>query len=916
MIGADFVRALVGREYRAAPAAEAKPGLAEISGNASGFLQLWRPTRWNPDDLVGRRGIAIYDRIRRDDQVKGALALKKGAVLAPGWELTPASEDPEGEDVRDFVDHVFMNMEPLYGSLDDHIYELLSALDYGFAVSEIVWRLLEDPPYAGKYGLRTLKARKPHRFWFDVDAHDNLLPDGIRQDESLKFPVEKFLHYAYQREFGNWYGTSDLRSAYEWWWFKDNLIKWSAIYAERFAIPIARGKYPPGHPEKVDITNLRTMLENLQANTSMTYPNVFEVELLEAGGRGADIMRGFVQEANLGIARALLMPSQLGVSTQPETGTYAQSKTQFNVFLITVEDIRRDIAKDVVEQQLIRRVVHANYGPRPLPTFEFKPLQEEDEQRLLGMWLQAVTAGVVDTTPQDEVHIREVTDFPERTEKEIQAERDRLEAMLPPQPAPGAPPEPGEPPPDETPEEKAAREAEEAAKAKANGKPKAVAKAATWAPPPHGRFVRRVRSRTYYEPDQPRDEGGQWSETGAEDVAEANALHDSLKEDPIRAKKVVRDQERDRYAGKMLKLAGTVERVAKKAGRDDIAEVAKQSRKNIERARDAPKGNDPIFVFENDLIVLHGAIDKLAKPKKAGEGQAVLHYILTREPNAYERKVDFARIEEGQDGLEGEGKARMMEVLERMREALLGTVSKRLEAGDLTPSFVRNLDLKFKGELQRVAREVLGEGYRLGTREGRRMLREKRLQVRLVPGLPPEKALAFFEQKAFYITGVLKDRLLNGARNILYNGIKAGTPGTDVIRELKELFDEYLGDPTAIAPGKEEQAQPYRLETILRTNVNEAYNEGLKDGVDEEVDSGFVIGFLYSAIIDGRQTEVCEFLDGKILRPDTEDTNALTPSNHFQCRSILIPVTKDEGPVEFITAGQIGRALQLKQKGF
>jgi SPP1 gp7 family putative phage head morphogenesis protein len=98
--------------------------------------------------------------------------------------------------------------------------------------------------------------------------------------------------------------------------------------------------------------------------------------------------------------------------------------------------------------------------------------------------------------------------------------------------------------------------------------------------------------------------------------------------------------------------------------------------------------------------------------------------------------------------------------------------------------------------------------------------------------------------------------------------------------------------------------------------VNEAYNEGLKDGVDEEVDSGFVIGFLYSAIIDGRQTEVCEFLDGKILRPDTEDTNALTPSNHFNCRSILIPVTKDEGPVTFITAGQIGRALELKQKGF
>jgi SPP1 gp7 family putative phage head morphogenesis protein len=302
----------------------------------------------------------------------------------------------------------------------------------------------------------------------------------------------------------------------------------------------------------------------------------------------------------------------------------------------------------------------------------------------------------------------------------------------------------------------------------------------------------------------------------------------------------------------------------------------------------------------------------VAEPAK----KASAAYARTREPNTYEAKVDFARVEQGQDALQTEGKARLMEVLERMREALLGVVGKRLEAGELTPTWVRNLDLKFKGELQRVAREILGEGYRLGSREVRRMLREKRLQIRLVPGLPPEKALAFFEQKAFYITGVLKDRLLSGARNVLYNGIKNGTPSTDVIRELKELFDEYLGDPTAIAQGKEEQAQPYRLETILRTNVNEAYNEGLKDGVDEEVDSGFVIGFLYSAIIDGRQTEVCDFLDGKVLRPDTEDTNALTPSNHFNCRSMLIPITKDEGPVTFITPAQIGRALGLKPKGF
>ena len=510
MIGANLVRALVGRNPQA-KMVEVVPRPGEISGNDSGFLGRWMPTRWNPDELITRRGMRWYDKIRRDDAVKGAMALKKGAVLSPGWEITPSPDDPGGEEVAEFIEYVFENMEPLYGNLDDHLQQILTALDYGFSITEIVWRTIEEAPYAGWWGLRTLKPRKPHRFWFDTDAHDNLLPDGIRQDEN-KYPVEKFLHWGYRREFGNWYGQSDLRETYEWWWLKDNLIKWSAIYAERFAIPIAQGMYPAGHPVPEDIIKLRTMLENIQANTSMTFPDTFKVELREAIGRGADVLEKMVKAADTGIARAILMPSQLGVTAQPDVGTYAQAKKHFDVLLIVVTDIQQDIARQVVQQQLIRRLVHANYGSRPLPIFEFKPLQEEDENRLFTMWLSAVTAGVVDTTPQDEIHIREMTDFPERTEEEIQAERDRLEeeaaaAMEAQRQIAEQDKEPPKGPGEDEDEE------DEEDQGKENGKAKV--KAAGLVPPPHGAFVRRVRSREYdFDPNQPRDETGKWSPEG------------------------------------------------------------------------------------------------------------------------------------------------------------------------------------------------------------------------------------------------------------------------------------------------------------------------------------------------------------------------------------------------------------------
>ncbi|OQC23315.1 MAG: hypothetical protein BWX71_02101 [Deltaproteobacteria bacterium ADurb.Bin072] len=51
---------------------------------------------------------------------------------------------------------------------------------------------------------------------------------------------------------------------------------------------------------------------------------------------------------------------------------------------------------------------------------------------------------------------------------------------------------------------------------------------------------------------------------------------------------------------------------------------------------------------------------------------------------------------------------------------------------------------------------------------------------------------------------------------------------------------------------------------------------------------GFVEAFEYSAILDDRTSEVCEALDGKILR----DFGSLQPPNHFMCRSLLIPVTQ------------------------
>ncbi|OPZ66725.1 MAG: Phage Mu protein F like protein [Candidatus Aerophobetes bacterium ADurb.Bin490] len=56
-----------------------------------------------------------------------------------------------------------------------------------------------------------------------------------------------------------------------------------------------------------------------------------------------------------------------------------------------------------------------------------------------------------------------------------------------------------------------------------------------------------------------------------------------------------------------------------------------------------------------------------------------------------------------------------------------------------------------------------------------------------------------------------------------------------------------------------------------------------------------VIGFLYSAVMDDRTTDICRKLDGQTRAIDDLTSAKFDPPNHFNCRSILIPISAAEG---------------------
>ena len=86
-----------------------------------------------------------------------------------------------------------------------------------------------------------------------------------------------------------------------------------------------------------------------------------------------------------------------------------------------------------------------------------------------------------------------------------------------------------------------------------------------------------------------------------------------------------------------------------------------------------------------------------------------------------------------------------------------------------------------------------------------------------------------------------------------------------------------------------------RLNTVTRTNYSDAYNQGRLAGFQDPDVKDIIGAYEYSAVMDDRTTPFCESYDGRIYAADDPIWSSITPPNHFGCRSILVPITNDEG---------------------
>lgn len=366
---------------------------------------------YNPDPLCKGNSYRIYDEMQDDDQIKSALAVKKDMVVNTGWQVV-CDDDQIKEFLTDALKRINQTTGTGAGGFDDVLRDILSSYAYGFSMSEPVYRLDKT---MGLWTFSELRTRPPHSFRFPInDRGDVTQVEQIGSDKTHIFGMDTFIHHAYQMEFGNPYGRSDLRAAHTSWVAKKFVMRFYNVYLERYASPTIVGKYKPTFT-KTDIAELLSILQQMQQNTSMVIPEDALVDFVQSQRDSSGSYAEALDKYDTKIARALLMPDLLGFSGgHTKGGSFALGKEQFKAFLGIIKKDRESLQNKITERML-KPLVTVNWGEEAAKTvsFEFIPFRDESIIEAVNVWSNAVKN--VGWKPNDDEinYLRAAMGFPE-----------------------------------------------------------------------------------------------------------------------------------------------------------------------------------------------------------------------------------------------------------------------------------------------------------------------------------------------------------------------------------------------------------------------------------------------------------------------------------------------------------------------
>lgn len=360
-------------------------------------------------DLRGIRGVRTFrEMIAGDATVRQLVQICTLPIRSLKWTIQEASDKPQDKEIKDFVVDVFDNMERTF---DQYLFEALLHLPLGRYVHELCYDFHRKD---GRIGIEKLAARPPETIyqWLIDDPDPHMVQRTVHGVYNI--PFEKSVVLVNEQEGYNFEGFSILRPAFPHYYLKSKLYLIDAMSAERQGLGIPEAKIPNGATadQKSEMIKL---LQDMRAMEKgyVTYPASWNVGFMDMMAKTLKDMMPSIEHHDTQIMKAGLAAFlQLGTA-RGATGSYALSENNSQFFIMALEAVR-DYIKEILNKQLIKRIVDINFQTDSYPYFITDSLNRIDVKNLADAVSSFVTSGTLTATPDVEDTVRKSLELPEK----------------------------------------------------------------------------------------------------------------------------------------------------------------------------------------------------------------------------------------------------------------------------------------------------------------------------------------------------------------------------------------------------------------------------------------------------------------------------------------------------------------------
>lgn len=260
-----------------------------------------------------------------------------------------------------------------------------------------------------------------------------------------------------------------------------------------------------------------------------------------------------------------------------------------------------------------------------------------------------------------------------------------------------------------------------------------------------------------------------------------------------------------------------------------------------------------------------------------------------RELTQYEKKSNLGGLNEYIDAASALLEEQMTKITEQQKDYLLELVQEALDKNDL--SILTDAKLPAEAEMISLLTEMSKESFEAGKitaaqeigsevpKTGRAVLGTIRAeQVALVTGM-----IEGMKANAISSTTQILKRRGNEITNV---------SSAEAVANARTGLDTYITRQKAL----------YNTGSVISS-----INSGRTSVFDDN--STTVVYAQYSAILDGRTTERCRSLDGRIVKYGSGEYYDYSPPGHFYCRSIWVGILKDDPGVDKINLKHIPASI-------